>query len=125
LWEYNFYSPETKQTNSFFVKDDKVLLRNTSELASNKEPEELNLNNLNLRKIQILSIVNDFLKKEHKNEKPSKIIIIVESENQKIIWSLVLILKSSKMISLKISDENFKVIESKVITLNEMVAGVK
>ncbi|MBI2672289.1 hypothetical protein HYX16_05120 [Candidatus Woesearchaeota archaeon] len=125
VWEYNFYSPETKKINSFFVRDGKVHLRDASELTSIKEPEELNLNNLNLRKPQVTSIVNDFLKKEHKNEKPSKTIIIVESENNKIIWSLVLILESSKMISLKISDEKFNIIEKKIITLNEMIAGVK
>ena len=121
-WEYNFYSKETKQTNSFVIKDGKVILRDKSELTGKKEPEELILDNLSLRKAQIMPIIKAYMKEEQKNEKISKVILVVESEDHNINWSVILILNSSKIIKLKIDDSSFKIAEKKVISLSEMVA---
>ena len=93
LWEYNFYSKSQNNVSSFIVKNNQVILKDTCELVSKKLPKELFLNNLKLEKLNVSSIVDEFISKNYNNDLISKKMVTIENEDF-IIWNIILILKN-------------------------------
>ena len=117
LWEFNFFSEETKSTYTFFVDNDEVVLKDTNVLISrNKNPEELFLGNLKLEEKEAISIANFFLVKKYNEEKFAKMILSIESKERNILWNITVVLKNLNVVNLRINDKNSEVVEDKIIS---------
>jgi len=117
LWEFNFFSEETKSTYTFFVDNNDVVLKDTNILISrNQNPEEVILKDLKLEEKEVISVANFFLIKKCKEEKFSKMIMSIESQNKNILWNVTIVLKNLNVVNLKISDKTSEVVEDKTIS---------
>lgn len=117
LWEFNFFSEETKTTYTFFVDNDEVILKDTNVLISrNQNPEELLLNNLKLEEKEVISIANFFLIKKYSEDKFSKMILSIESRAGVILWNATIVLKNLNVVNLKVNDMISEVVEDKSIS---------
>ncbi len=117
LWEFNYFSAETKSTYTFFVDNDEVILKDTNILLSkNQNPEELFLGNLKLEEKEAVSIANFLLVKKYKEENFSKMIISLESRDRNILWNVTVVLRNLNVINLRINDGNSEVVEDQIIS---------
>ena len=116
LWEYNFYSRETKNIYTFILDNNEIKLKDTNILLNEKEnPEELFLGELKLNEKEAVAVLNYFLLRMYKDHKVSKVILSIE-KNETIVWSIIVILKNLKVINIKINDKTSEIIEDKLIS---------
>ena len=117
LWEFNFFSEETKSTYTFFVDNNDVVLKDTNILISrNQNPEEVMLGNLKLEEKEVISIANFVLVKKYQEENFSKMILSIESQNRRILWNVTVVLKNLNVANIKINDRTSEVVEDKLIS---------
>ena len=117
LWEFNFFSEETKSTYTFFVDNNDVVLKDTNILISrNQNPEEVMLGNLKLEEKEVISIANFVLVKKYQEENFSKMILSIESQNRRILWNVTVVLKNLNVANIKINDRTSEVVEDKLFS---------
>jgi|SRR3989344_3717730 len=117
IWEYNFFSRDNNIIYTFFVDNNEVILKDSSNLLVNKKDnqEELFLNNIQLDEKEVVALVNFFLNKKYKNDKFSKMIISIESSNF-ILWNITVVLKNLNIINIKINDKTREIIGDKIVS---------
>lgn len=116
-WEFGF-SDEKNSVTVFEVKD--TIVKRDPEAAFKKDNSKimpLDEKKIKTKIDEALQIVDDIVKDKYANQKPMKILIVVQNLPIGQCWNISYVLHSFKILNVKIDTQDRRVLEEKIVSL--------
>ncbi|MBS3167416.1 hypothetical protein J4403_04400 [Candidatus Woesearchaeota archaeon] len=111
-WQIDFFDKDSGCMFSFTFEDKKINVKKTTEIVkADEEVHKVNIKNLKISFEAILEKVERIREKNYSNERPYKIIIIIQNRKKQDIWNITYLTANFKTLNLKISAETGDLIE--------------
>ena len=111
-WQVDYFEPDSGCMFSFTFEDKKIDVKKTTEIVKTDESvHKLNLDKLKISFEAILEKTERIREKGYSNEKPYKIILVIQNRKKQDIWNVTYLTASFKTLNLKISAETGDLIE--------------
>lgn len=121
-WQLGFYDKKKDRLTSFIVTAKQISINSEEEVfkAEHMEVLPIETEKIKTKVTEILNKAADLQKKEHKTEKPVKIIIILQKLGDiGLIWNITYVTQTMKILNIKLKAENGEIIEHKLHSLFE------
>ena len=122
LHQIDYYLPIEKKMATFMLDDDEVSL-NISEPSNNTIPEEIT-NKITMDLDLLKKIIEDEMKNKSITKSIQKIIAIVYSINNQILWNVNCIMSDMAIIKATVEDENHSLDKFEVINVFDAVKKI-
>lgn len=114
-WQAGFYSPKKNRITSFISDNETKILEEDSKVFQKEKTtiEELRLEEVKINLKSALNIIEELRETKYPNEKPNKIIIVL----QKIevpFWNITYLTSTFNILHVKINAQSGKIIEEKL-----------
>jgi hypothetical protein len=119
-WKIGYYHKQGNKITSFIVNKN-IEIEPESEVFK-KETTKVNKIDLEKLKIEVdkaLETAKSFQKEKYSADNPNKTIIILQKIKIGQVWNITLLTSSLKVINIKISTENNKILEHKASSMFE------
>jgi len=123
-WQVGFYNKDDTIT-SFVVDNDNISILPEEEIFKKKKSkiQELNLSKVKIDLKNALEIAENFQKKECYGNEPNKIIVVLQSIVNNIIYNITYITKTLNILNLKIDATDGKIISSDLKAMMEFMGN--
>jgi len=120
IWQIDYYNPEEDTMTSFELPADKRKSCKLKEASSkifkkeNDKVEELNLSNVELTDVDVITLAKDKMSLDHPGEQRTKTILILQNNRDanEIIWNLTFMTSALNMFNVKIKASSGEILES-------------
>ena len=114
-WQIDYYQPDTHKMATFILKDEIELKGEDGIFQKEKAVlKELKLEEVKIGLDKMLKLVEDIRKEKYPGEFPNKIISVLQTINDKVVWNLTHLTSTLKIWNIRLDAKNGELIEDNI-----------